>query len=182
MTAASPQWEGGGTPGGGGGAWRPMNCKALPDEILRRPGRKRNTPRRLEHAAHLRDGELGPRREHVPELTDDDVERRVGKGKTFGVAFDPLDVRQPRDACVLSRRFEQGGRQIDPARACSRACRRDRDDAGAGAHVEHRFTRRDAGEPNEMPSDRRGERRRRRKRRPHLALPVFKRRRMDRKS
>lgn len=118
----------------------------LANEAVGRPRRKRDAPRRFENAPHLGDGALGLRREHVPELTQHDVERPVGKRKMLDVALDPLDVGHPGDARVLGCFFQQRRRQIDSADAGPRARRRDGGDPRAGAHVENPLAGRNARE------------------------------------
>src|ERR1700730_5522175 len=57
----------------------PDESKNDADEVLGRPGRKRDAPAGFEDAAHLRHRYLGPGCEYVTELAQDYVERRVRK-------------------------------------------------------------------------------------------------------
>jgi len=66
------------------------------------PRRENDSSGRLQHAAHLADGDLWTRREHMAELTDHDVEAAVRIGEVLGITLLPLDLRLPCDSAILA--------------------------------------------------------------------------------
>ena len=138
--------------------------------MLRWPGDERDPSGRLQYAAHLGDSDLRTRREHVAELTDHDVEGGLGVRECLGVTFLPRDLWMPRNPGIFTSLYKKFRRQVKRAdpRPRSRGCHRD--NAGTGAHIEHRLASPDAGKADEMSRDGCREGGRRRERGPGLAL------------
>jgi len=137
--------------------------------VFGRPGGEHHAASWPQHAPHLGDGHVGPRREHVAELARHHIERGVGVGQRLGITLLPLHVH-PRDARVVSRLFEQRGRQVDGLHLRTGACRRNGHDSRAGSHVQQLLAGRDSPEGDQPSCHGRGEDGGRGKRTPHLAL------------
>ena len=73
----------------------------------------------------------------------------IGVGQALGVAGGEGDIMIEQGGVAL-RFFDQGRRQVKPAQPGTKPCRRNRDDTGAAGEIEHRLTRRDAGEFDQM--------------------------------
>ena len=114
----------------------PANCRP-----------NRTPPRRAasgaQHALHLCKGAGPVVEEHHGELAGDGVEACVGERERFGAAVLPVDPRvlAPRDGQHLGIRVESGDGSIGPGHSG----RRERQRAGAAAHVEHALSRRYSG-------------------------------------
>ena len=132
------------------------DLKHAPGKELAWPGRKCNHPTRLEHPEHLRDGDLGPRRKHVPELAQHHVERRPVVRERLSIALSPFDL-DARERTVFFRRNEELGRQVEAADLRSGPRRSHGDHASTAPHIEHPLTRLDTREPHQL---RRGSHRR----------------------
>ena len=62
---------------------------------------------RAQHAQHLGHGHLGPRRKHMSELAQHDIEGSIGKRQRLGIAFVPRNIVMSGQCGVLPRLRQQ---------------------------------------------------------------------------
>ncbi len=95
------------------------------------------------------------RGEHHPERGDDDVERSVVEGKSFGVTLNPLDF-DALTGGALSAALEQLRNVVEPDRVAPGASRRrNRRVAAPAGHVQDALTGDDLGTPGKpLPDER----------------------------
>ena len=123
---------------------------------LRRPGGKRNHAARLQHAQHLRDGDLGARAEHVAELTQHHVVARVGERQRLDIGLDKLNGK-PSQRGVGARHFKQGGSEIGTGHAGTTARGGQRHHTRAAANVQHTLPAMHAGKAHQVGGHRAGQ-------------------------
>lgn len=88
-------------------------CKEVSDKMLWRPRRKGDPPTGPQDASNFGQSDFCSWCEHVPELTENDVEACISVGQSFSVSLSPFNGPALRHPLVLTCMLEQFWREIE---------------------------------------------------------------------